>query len=256
MSLVEHYIRNIKKFKDSSIVSIDPIKHGTINQNYIVSTDQNKYFVRINNTNVAGINRENESAILNKLSKLNIIPKIFENNIEKGYLILEYLPLKHWTKDNCIHNQSSLLKILSLVHQIDLPIGFPQLLSRLDDYEYNSRGFSSKKFRKRYHNNKQILNDLGFFEINKLVHFDLNSRNILGVDPLYLIDWEFAGAAHPIFDLALFVYYNKLKTHQYTLIINYCNQYENGDKILKYAIKLAKHMTKMWEMIQNKSPPQ
>jgi thiamine kinase len=255
MILAKQQVTNILEFKNSGIISIEAIKQGTINQNYVVTTKHDKYFVRINNPDVAGVDREIEKKILNQLSDLQITPKVIVNNLESGYLILEYLPLTSWTSENCIQHQSQLLTLLSKVHQIQLPRPFPQLQSRLERYEIASNKYSSEEFKLEYRHNKLKLIEFGFFELNKLVHFDLNARNLLGTDPLYIIDWEFAGAAHPIFDLALFIYYNKLNKEQYPLILDYCNQYQNGVKILKYSIKLAKDMTQMWEMIQNKPSP-
>jgi thiamine kinase-like enzyme len=256
MNSIKNQIYGFKEFKDSIINSIEEVYHGTINQNFVVNTTQGKYFVRINNPLVAGVNRKIEAFILDKLCDLGITPKIITNNVNDGYLILEYLPLQNWTPNNCLNNQQLLLNHLSIIHQVELPKEFPTLLSRLNDYESQTKEDCSQGFLTTYHSSKQKLIDLGFFENNKLVHFDLNSKNLLGVDPLYIIDWEFAGVAHPIFDLALFIFNNGLSLEQCPLIIEYCKNYENGEEMLVFSIRLAKEMTQMWEMIQNKSSPE
>jgi thiamine kinase-like enzyme len=255
MLSIERKIASINEFKKLDIDFIKEVQHGTINTNFVISTTTKNYFLRLNNPSVAGVNRKLEAEILKRIKPLNITPEIIVNNISEGYLIMEYLNVNHWSSEQCLNSQNLLLEPLSKIHQIELSNHFPSLLSRLEVYERQSKAMLDKLFFSSYLSNKQALQKLGFFAEKKLVHFDLNSKNLLGADPVKIIDWEFAGSAHPIYDCALFIYYNDLSLKECALIIEYCNNYASGEVILELALKLAKDMTTMWEMIEKKHLP-
>jgi thiamine kinase-like enzyme len=240
-------LHQIPELKNKGILDISPTDKGLVNFNYQVKTLSGIIQARINRPHVLGVNREHEAFILRRIQALKIAPKTLVNNVQENYLLTEFVDLPEWSKQDCYHYQDVLIKTLKNIHAIDLGDYLPNFLSRLESYEAKSLKQFGIQDKEKYWACKHALIELEFFQHNKLLHYDLNASNLLGTKKLTIIDWEFAGCGHPIFDMAIFIYYNKLEVLKCESVINYCYGFENGAEIFKHSIKLAGFMIKMWE---------
>lgn len=245
---ISQLIEKIDEIQHAGFVSYEPIQFGTINQNYIIHCLSKKFFLRINTPDVAGIQRENELKILEKIKNLDISPNIISSNTD--YLLSEYEPQDCWSAEDCQRNHKILIKTISQYHEIELDGNFPDFNQRLTHYYDKSKHFLTFSFIYQYQHTIKKLHELGFFDAINLTHYDLNRYNLLGKKPLKIIDWEFAGKGHPIFDIAMFMDYNNLPINQSSVLLQYCKEFQNGEEILNLSIQLASQMNFMWEKIQ------
>ncbi|VAW39531.1 hypothetical protein MNBD_GAMMA01-962 [hydrothermal vent metagenome] len=239
----------IPEIQQAGLLSYKKICAGTINQTFLVNTKQDKWIVRLNNTAIAGINRKHEALILDLIKPLNISPKIIANNLQREYLITKYIAQSNWSQQDCINQQQLLINQLTKIHQIDLPTKLPKFSHRLEQYQQDARHLLGNDFKIKHQKTIQKLEVLGFFNTHKLIHFDLNHHNLLGTNPLTIIDWEFAGSGHPIFDCAIFIHNQQLNLRQSKTIVCYCRNFLNGEAILKLSMDLVKQMFSMWAKI-------
>ena len=245
---ISQLIEKIDEIQHAGFVSYEPIQFGTINQNYIIHCLSKKFFLRINTPDVAGIQRENELKILEKIKNLDISPNIISSNTD--YLLSEYEPQDCWSAEDCQRNHKILIKTISQYHEIELDDNFPDFKQRLTQYYDKSKHLLTSSFMYQYRNTVNKLNDLSFFDAINLIHYDLNRYNLLGKKPLKVIDWEFAGKGHPVFDIAMFMDYNNLPINQSSVLLQYCKEFQNGEEILNLSIQLTWQMNFMWEKIQ------
>lgn len=240
-------LQDIPELNKMGILEIELTKKGLINHNYTVKTLSGTVHARINNPKVLGIDRVNESWVLERISDLNIAPKTLTINVKDGYLITEFINSSTWSQQDCYRFQPLLIKTLNKVHQINCQQQLPRFLTRLEHYEQQSLQAFSKKDQHDYLAIKNALVDLGFFEYSQLLHFDLNASNLIGKKKLTIIDWEFAGCGHPLFDLAIFIHANQLDLQKCQPIIDHCATFNHGEEILMLGIQLAAYMIQLWE---------
>ena len=200
-------IEKLEKILNEKVYSIEETSYGVTNNNYIVTTDKNKYFYRTSKDSTKIVNKENEKEALMLLSNEpyflkpvyinnnNLItvfqtnPKTFisqrslSNIVRIGKLLKEF----HSKKFQAENTFNPIDQFNSYYNQIDeLPYG-------LDDYMY-----IIDEFKKLY-------------KADRLCHNDLVEGNFLFTnDALYLIDFEYAGYNDYYFDIASFISENDL----------------------------------------------
>ena len=184
---ISQLIEKIDEIQHAGFVSYEPIQFGTINQNYIIHCLSKKFFLRINTPDVAGIQRENELKILEKIKNLDISPNIISSNTD--YLLSEYEPQDCWSAEDCQRNHKTLIKTISQYHEIELDGNFPDFNQRLTHYYDKSKHFLTFSFIYQYQHTIKKLHELGFFDAINLTHYDLNRYNLLGKKPLKIIDF-------------------------------------------------------------------
>ncbi len=241
-------LQQIPELNKQGILSIKASDKGLINYNFTVKTLLGTIHARINKPDVLGVCRKQEAMVLNRIKPLDLAPKILVNNLQDNYLITQFVDVPTWDKSDCYKYQQLLLEQLKKVHAIDMSQQLPSFLSRLEQYEQYSLDQFDASFVDQYQQTKQQLILLGFFDTKHLLHYDLNGTNLLGTKKLTIIDWEFAGCGHPIFDLAIFIQANKLEILKCQAVVDYCYAFENGVEIFKLSIKLASDMIKLWEV--------
>ncbi len=240
-------LQEIHELNKQGILSIEASDKGLINYNFTVKTLSGTIHARINKPDVLGVDRKQEAMVLNRIKPLGLAPKILVNNLQDNYLITQFVEVPTWDKVDCYKYQQLLLEQLKKVHAIDMSQQLPSFLSRLEQYEQYSLDQFDANFINQYQQTKQQLTLLGFFEAKQLLHYDLNATNLLGTKQLTIIDWEFAGCGHPIFDLSIFIQANKLEILKCQAVVDYCYAFENGAEILRHGMKLAGYMMQLWE---------
>lgn len=246
-------IEAIPAIQQAGYLSHKQFHCGTINRNFLLKTDKGKMVLRINNPDVTGINRQYENIILNTIKGLSFAPEIIENNPDKGYLLSLYQDLPKWQTENTLTHQHLLVSQLQKLHSLDVPTEIPDFNTRLEHYFNHCCENLSDEFISDYHHTLNQLQNTQFFNTKKLIHFDLNIHNLLGLKTLKIIDWEFAGCGHPIFDAAIFMYYQRLSAKQSKQLIWYCESFNEGRIILPLALKLAHQMNYMWELTEKRA---
>ena len=205
-------------FRNSSF-SIKELGTGENNINYLISTHNNKYVLRI------GIKTTREKNALKEFNFLKLMPKgvaptpLFFDNTKKHllhhYTILSYSEGKSklkWTKKELKMHAKAMTKIHSKTFNYWITIGRKKRQFSL--YEKSKRDFAS--YPEVFSDKKLVLltkkfsdyikrNDKYFLELKKFhfIHGDLCADNILFYNnKIHYIDWEWCGIRDNAEDIA------------------------------------------------------
>ncbi len=187
-------------------VEISSLINGKTNDSYLLDFKKFKLVLRLNNKNSSnlGINRQNESLILQSLNKKNIIPNLVYMDFTYQFIIYEYI--EGIELDLSKTDSEDRKKLSSLIEsyqdiQIDLP--------KFNYFNHVSLYWQKVKEINHIGNLKEnkmeaFLDKLSNFQESNwptlLTHHDLET-NILVTDSGYkIIDWEYAGNGFHNFD--------------------------------------------------------
>ena len=106
---------------------IEPIKHGLTNRSWLVSTDDDRFVVRISDVGSAEqlqIDRNSEAVVLQVVSLAGIGPQVLRCDPARGILVTRYLGAT-WTEEDAQSddNIDRLAGLLSRLHALDVPAG-------------------------------------------------------------------------------------------------------------------------------------
>ena len=213
------------------IRDIEPIKHGLTNRSWLVSTDGDRFVVRISDVGSAEelqIDRESEASVLQHVARAGIGPQILRCDPADGILVTRYLGATWIEQDaQADYNIDRLASLLRRLHALDVPAGVRavDLGSTVDGYvrtlleRGTQNGLVSSELRECAAGTAMQLRE---DSTPCLCHNDVHYLNIVGSDPIRLIDWEYAGVGEPLFDLAsLCVYHRYAKQQRERLLTAY-----------------------------------
>ena len=196
---------------DLKITSIG--EHNFTNQNYRVETNGEIFKVRISegNQKLIGINQEAEVSILRAVAQMGIGAEVIAYIPPEGHLVMRFIEGRHFSLEE-IKTPSNIRRVTQVLKQVHGIEGFksaPTPFERIEDLIQNARQYNGI-FPNDF---EALLTQLNIikFALTKVIrkpclcHNDLANSNILEANgSIYLIDWEYAGEADPMFDLASF----------------------------------------------------
>lgn len=246
------------------INKIEQITHGVTNNTYLISTNNNKYILRISGKGTNSyINRINEIENMRKISTLNILPHIYYADEQSGTIISQYIDIVKEFKKNDLRN----LLELSKLNQILIQLHSSHLILNNE--------FNIKEKIMQYQQQLSIMNcdypgiikDNIFLLQNAFerlqsryksnlvpCHNDPKMDNFLLTDKkIYLIDWEYSGMADEYFEMANFTLTNELDIEEEKLFLNNYIQLSNmnfiEEKYILYKI-VTDYLWIFWHLIK------
>ncbi len=240
-------------------IEITPIKGGITNQNFLVTDNSKKYFVRIGNDIPEHlVFRANEVQASIAASKIGVSPDLLFYN--KSIQIFKYIEGITFNSENIKKNLDEIIKLLKKVHN-SIPeklIGqsvifwvFHVIRNYKKFLDENSSVYI--KILPDLLNKAQKLEEKSSpFEI-VFGHNDLLPANFIQNDQqLWLIDWEYAGFNTPLFDLGGLASNNEFSENEETFLLeNYFEKKLSSELSEKYrAVKCASLLREtMWSMV-------
>ena len=205
------------------IRDIEPIKHGLTNRSWLVTTDAERFVVRISDPQSAEqlqIDRKSEAVVLQLVARAGIGPEVLRCDPAHGILVTRYLG-PTWTDEDAQSNDNidRIAKVLRRLHALDVPAGVRgvDLASTVDGYvrtlleRGTHSGLALPSLRECADETaRQLRED----STPCLCHNDVHYLNVVGSDPIRLIDWEYAGVGEPLFDLASVCVYHQYRKPQ------------------------------------------
>jgi len=217
----EIFLELMPEWKDCNEINISILSGGITNKLYRVYSEKGDLAVRIyGDKTEMFINRDYEADALNKASTIGISPKLIKYLPEINVTIVEYITHGYTLKNpdflkeelhekimNPIkrlhHSNLTLPKVFNPLNEI---IKMAEILAGLNvDYpEFDIKG-TIEKLKKLY--KKINISESSF----TACHNDLLAENFILIkkgyeniypEPLYIIDWEYAGMAPPHYDVA------------------------------------------------------
>ncbi|MBF0714316.1 phosphotransferase [Gemella sp. GH3] len=231
---IKNKIENILK---EEVIDIKKTSYGITNVNYIITTNEHKYFCRIPKDNLLLSKKDNELEALNTLKNKSYFlkPIYYSQNL----LITPFQQNAKTFISN--KNLSTIVEIANILKDF-----------HSSEYIVDSEFNPTKKFKQYFEQieNKNnyidkyiyLLDEFEkFYEPDRLCHNDLVEGNFLFVkNKIYLIDFEYCGLNDHYFDIASFISENNLNYQEtITFLKNYfseeaCN-FEKLDIFLKFA---------------------
>ena len=191
-------------------IAVEPLRGGITNHNYLVCSGSNRFVVRIYaDRSVLGIDRRNEVACQRAASALGVAPEVVHH--EPGVLVSTYI--RGRTLEAADFQDPALLArvatLLRSLHQ-----GGTEIAAEMLDFSVfpTIRTYAMTALRLKawlpedleclLEDARNLGRQIGPF-VPVLCHNDMLPANVLADEErIWLVDWEYAGMGHPLFDLA------------------------------------------------------
>jgi thiamine kinase-like enzyme len=211
LSLEEALVR-VPQWASASDLKATPLDGGITNRNFRIDVGGDAFVLRIagENTDLLGINRENEYAANLVAGELGIAPEVFYFIRPEGYLITRFINGRPIPPEEIRQpeNIQRVVNILKKFHNLPEIPGSFDVYNIITEYTEIARRHQVKFppdfswMIERMQSAKQALQTRPI--PTRPCHNDLLNANFLTNDQLYLLDWEYAGMGDPFFDLANF----------------------------------------------------
>jgi thiamine kinase-like enzyme len=242
-------------------VDPEPVGGGITNQNFVVVSEGERFFVRIgDDIPEHGIMRFNEAAASRAAAAAGVSPEVVHQ--QDGALVLRFIEGRTFSEDD-VRRPDNLERILPLVRRahVEIPEYFrgPALVFWVfqvaRDYAATLRDGNSRMISEL----PRLLEIAGKLEAAvgavDLVfgHNDLLAANFIDDgERLWLVDWDYAGFNSPLFDLGGLASNNQLGSEQEDwLLEKYFEAPVSDDLRRRYAaMKCASLLREsMWSMV-------
>ncbi len=209
------------------IVNIETLKAGMTNDSFLFEVYDNKYVFR--NPGVGTdklINRSEESEVYSLIKDLEISDELVYMDPSKGYKITKFIyDGKHFDINDKTHLETA-MGILRVLHNSNKVCTHDFDIEERINFYHNlcveNRAILFNDFDEVYENINKLLVDIKASNRPKTIcHIDPVSTNFLFTkDKTYLLDWEYAGMADPLIDIAMHVIYDSLSKEQADMLLD------------------------------------
>ena len=191
-------------------ITLDALAGGITNHNYLVTAGSRSYVARLCvEREILGIDRRNEVLCQRAAHSLGIAPAVV--HYEQGVLISEYVPARSLSPED-VRNPACVPRLAAVLRALhdgwDTLSGEMLFFSPFQTVRTYARTSAELKatlpddIESLLEDARELSHRLGPF-IPTLCHNDLLPSNILDDGKkLSIVDWEYAGIGHPLFDLA------------------------------------------------------
>ncbi|HEY4537938.1 MAG TPA: phosphotransferase [Erysipelothrix sp.] len=250
-------ITHVFKIKQDEIYDIQSMDKGMTNSSFLFTVRNRRYVLRVPGKGTSElISREKEAHVYEVIDNLDIADQLVYINPDNGYKISRYYEgVRTLDKDN-LEEIEGAMSILRDLHQAQLEVDHEfNLFEQIDNYtkiiERNDVGY--------YKKTQEVLDNFAVIkehlsQIDRphcLCHIDSVPENflILPDKSQRLIDWEYAGMADPLLDIAMFSIYSYYNQKQIDALLKIYLQRE-ATKIEQFRyysyIALAGYLWGLW----------
>ena len=187
--------KKLEKILNEKIISIDETSYGISNKNYIITTENNRYFYRTSKDSTKINDKDNEKEAMDLLKDENLITPYQKNS-------------KTFISQRNLSSIVNIAKLLQKFHSKKFKakntfnpiIVFEKYLNDIEDFKMDISHFI------------YIIDELKkVYKPDRLCHNDLVEGNFLFTkNNIFLIDYEYAGLNDYYFDIASFISENNL----------------------------------------------
>ncbi len=201
---------------------------GTVNASFRVDTGAGQFVVRLHAPaiGVLGVNHAREARLHAAAAAAGLAPALVHVDPEHRFMIMEYVQGTPWQPADFsrVDRLRQLGVALRSLHAINPPVVAPFNLPALLHHHYrrleqaepaDQRWLAQLMERAATAFRACRSGDRG----STMMHGDLHHSNLIGAERLYLLDWEYAAVADPLFDVAcVLAYYPGAVAHADTLL--------------------------------------
>lgn len=195
---------------------------GTVNASYRVDTSAGRFVVRIHDalSQTLGANHEREAQLHAAAAAAGLAPALVHVDPGHRFMVMEYISGPVWTSQDLARREriTQLGATLHALHAVMPPVVAPFEIPAVLAIYYEPLIQAATEEERRWFEKLMAraaaaLDASGTGRRPKvLVHNDIYHSNLIGTERLYLIDWEYAAVADPLFDLASALAYHPQAT--------------------------------------------
>ena len=209
-------IAKVLNCSESSIMNIKPSHFGMTNKSFLFEVAGAKYIFRIPGEGTSEmINRCEEYAVYQAILDLRFSDKLIYFNPETGIKITKYEKESRNADCSNLEDVKKCMKVARLLHAQNISVehkfDFRERIAYYEELAEKQHGILFNDYSEvRFHIN-ELLSLLDGIDLpSKLTHIDLVPDNFLIKEDgsVCLIDWEYAGMADPLIDVAMFAIYS------------------------------------------------
>ncbi|HEY5101597.1 MAG TPA: phosphotransferase [Steroidobacteraceae bacterium] len=197
-------------------VAVSLLPGGTVNRSFRIDTGAGRFVLRLNaiEGDVLGANHEREAQLQRAAAAGGVAPPLIYADSQRRFMISKFIDGRVWQASDLESREGArwLGARLRVLHAIAVPAAAPfDPAARLRDY--CARLITALPAESALYETllQQSEATLALCAVGgrkaAIVHNDLHHSNLIEADRLYLIDWEYAAVADPIFDLACILAY-------------------------------------------------
>lgn len=241
-------------------IAVERLPAGTINDTYRVDTTAGRFVLRVDGAawRRPGVDREREALLHATAAAAGLAPRVVRRHPECGVFITEFTPGAMWTPAHFSDagNMAVLGERLALLHRLalpPLPVFDPLSLAT----HYAALACSgSRSARERVHAALHAaVQRLARSERPAcIVHGDLIHTNLLQGEQLWLLDFEYAQWADPVYDVGcILAYYPVARRHADRLLAAAGLDARIQSEEIDAAIYVYRAMTWLWHQARGEA---
>ena len=188
---------------EKKLAKIQPFGDGSTNQNYLLTLDQQQYFIRLGsqNRNVLGLDFLREYTTIQFAAELDLSPRIVASDPDHEILVMPFIksdPVDLHKKEHLLETIPLIKKLHTSNHRFDYSANPEEIiksyLSKIEELKIQLSPSQRKMVDARP--------KLTFYHLVPC-HLDLWDRNVLNDGKrFWIIDWEYGAMSEDLFDLA------------------------------------------------------
>jgi thiamine kinase len=242
--------------RGASPLHIERLLGGSVNDSWRVDTEQGRFVLRIDGPawRRPGVDRERERLLHEAAARAAIAPRLLLRSDADGVQVCEYLDGRLWQEADVtepLHLQR-LGERLAELHALPVPDGLAPFDPVACGHEY-LRAMSDAAVEDARAADVLAEIDAAARRVAEgsgrlaVVHGDLAHGNLLDGARLWLLDWEYAQVADPLYDVACYLAYYPGARPQATQLLAAAGLggAERGAR-LEAAINVYEGLTRLW----------
>ena len=248
-------------------LAVQRLAGGSVNHVWRVDTPLGRFVLR---TDAAasrrpGVDRERERCLHTLAAAADIAPPVLVRTPAGDAQVTPYIDARHWQAADYadVAQLQRLGALLARLHAIETPAELPAFAPAALASDYARAGNAIGASAARAARAGQLCAAVIEAELQlqapggalRLVHGDPTAGNILDRQRLWLIDWEYAQCADPLFDVAaVLAYYPGARPYRMELLAaaGLATQARNGR--LAAAIRIHTALEWLWRHARGESP--
>jgi thiamine kinase-like enzyme len=257
---------------DTRPARVERLPGGSVNDVWRVDSAAGRFVLRVDGAEWRrpGVNRVREHALHQVAAGAGLAPRIVAQSPALDIWVMEFVSGDRWCAADYgdIRRLRLLAESLAHLHIQPLPAAAPgnHSLERFNPvqvaHEYGARALRAQPQRQPWVSRLQqrvLLADRQLAQSSMataIVHGDPTAGNLLGDERLWLIDWEYAQVADPVFDVAaVLVYQPEARPHLQRLLRACGQEPALRDGRLQCAVGIHDALHWLWRMARGENVP-
>jgi thiamine kinase-like enzyme len=239
---------------------IEPLLGGSVNDSWRVDTAQGRFVLRIDGPawRRPGVDRNREQQLHEAAAGAGLAPRVLLRSEADGVQVSEYLEGRRWSADDYIQlpQLRRLGERLAQLHALEVPAGVVPFDPVACAHEYLQLA------RDEPATNPATVKILAAIDASArqvadgtaghaIVHGDLAHGNVLDGAQLWLLDWEYAQCADPLYDVACaLAYYSQARPQAAQFLAAAGLEGPGLAERLGAAIRVYEGLSELWHRVR------